>query len=235
MSYKTKVFAILTIMLGIAVIFPAIVYAQPLNNWLEFDGTNDYVDVADDATLNSSSFTVEFWLNPDVLRVQHCIRKKNPGGLYWRIFMNSYDEIEFDALPGEIANCQTGAISADQWVHIAAVYDNAAETAKIYANGELKSTVTGVTDMGGGSNMGLLLGGSTPFDGHLDDVRFWCVARTQTEIQDNMNLHLAGTETGLAGYWKLNETSGTTADGATTNDNDVYNSHIGYTLNLAHR
>ena len=39
----------------------------------------------------------------------------------------------------------------------------------------------------------------------MDDVRIWNVARTQTEIQTNMNTELAGTETGLKAYYLFNQ------------------------------
>jgi hypothetical protein len=41
------------------------------------------------------------------------------------------------------------------------------------------------------------------FDGLLDDVRVWNVARTQAQIQASKNSELLGTESGLVGYWKF--------------------------------
>ena len=43
-----------------------------------------------------------------------------------------------------------------------------------------------------------------PFDGDIDEVRIWNVARTSTEIQSNMNNELLGSETGLIGYFNFN-------------------------------
>jgi hypothetical protein len=47
--------------------------------------------------------------------------------------------------------------------------------------------------------------------GIIDEVRFWNLARTQTQIVSNMNSELTGNETGLIDYWKFNEGSGTIA------------------------
>ena len=55
------------------------------------------------------------------------------------------------------------------------------------------------------------------FDGLMDDVRVWNVARTAEEIADNMHKELTGTEPGLVGYWRLN---GDFAD-ASGNGNDL--------------
>jgi hypothetical protein len=48
------------------------------------------------------------------------------------------------------------------------------------------------------------------FAGMLDEVRIWNYARTQQEIQDNMNLQITS-GTGLVGRWGLNEGTGTIA------------------------
>lgn len=46
--------------------------------------------------------------------------------------------------------------------------------------------------------------GEAYFDGLIDDVRVWNVARTQEEIVADMNRELVGNEPGLVGYWKMN-------------------------------
>ena len=52
------------------------------------------------------------------------------------------------------------------------------------------------------------------FNGKIDEVRIWNNARTETEIRQNMYWELPdpSSETNLVSYYKLNETSGTTAD-----------------------
>ena len=47
------------------------------------------------------------------------------------------------------------------------------------------------------------------YDGGLDEVRLWNVARTASAIQATMNTELAGTEAGLVAYWRFNEGLGT--------------------------
>ncbi len=43
------------------------------------------------------------------------------------------------------------------------------------------------------------------YSGKLDEVRIWNTARTQTQIQNNINNNLAGTETGLTAYYNFNQ------------------------------
>jgi hypothetical protein len=42
------------------------------------------------------------------------------------------------------------------------------------------------------------------FDGVMDDIRLWSVARTGADIAANRGTELSGNESGLEGYWKLN-------------------------------
>jgi len=48
------------------------------------------------------------------------------------------------------------------------------------------------------------------FNGLFDEFRVWKVARTATEIHDNYNKPVATDSANLVGYWKFDETSGTT-------------------------
>ncbi len=52
------------------------------------------------------------------------------------------------------------------------------------------------------------------FDGGLDELRLWNVARTAGELQSTMTIELTGAELGSVGYWKFNEGTGITVDDA---------------------
>ena len=43
------------------------------------------------------------------------------------------------------------------------------------------------------------------YNGGLDEIRLWNVARTPAEIQASMSSELVGTEAGLRAYWRLND------------------------------
>ncbi len=57
------------------------------------------------------------------------------------------------------------------------------------------------------------------YNGIIDEIRIWDVARTQQEIQQFMNQELDGSEQGLVGYWKFNEGMGDIANDLTINAN----------------
>ncbi|MCP4247451.1 MAG: LamG domain-containing protein, partial [bacterium] len=47
-----------------------------------------------------------------------------------------------------------------------------------------------------------------PFDGLIDEMRSWNIARSEEDIARDMNRTLAGNEAGLVGYWRFDEGQG---------------------------
>jgi len=118
--------------------------------------------------------------------------------------------------------------SSDQWVHIAEVWDGT--NVLVYVNGQLKITAAGT----GGTTalataqsiitIGCNPSNSACFNGLFDEFRVWNVARSASQIQASYDKPLVGDETGLVGYWKFDESSGTTtADAVTTSGHAAHN------------
>lgn len=120
--------------------------------------------------------------------------------------------------------------ASDQWVHAAMVWDGT--VLKTYVNGLPKITTNGsggITALATGQSV--LLVGCNPenkacFNGYFSDFRVWNVARTDTEIKDNYNRRLTGSEAGLVAYLKFDEAAGSTtaADAVTTTG---HTAHVG--------
>ena len=117
------------------------------------------------------------------------------------------------------------AVQLGQWYHMAAVRGSG--TAKLYLNGQL--------DPSAGTDTSPVTTPSTSTDpvtighagygyhhkGQIDEVRIWNVARTQSEIQANMNNKLTGNETGLVAYWDFDEGTGNIAYDKTGNGHNA--------------
>src|SRR5205807_10656625 len=58
------------------------------------------------------------------------------------------------------------------------------------------------------------------FPGQMHDVSVWNVARSQAQIQAQMNAGLTGNESGLAALWRFDEGAGLTAADASGHGND---------------
>ncbi len=111
-----------------------------------------------------------------------------------------------------------------QWVHVAMSW-SADQPVALYVNGvretssvpdivEASSIYDGGQDVRVGAQLynGQL---SMFFDGMIDDVRIWNVARSDAEILNNKNNELVGNETGLIAYWQFNGTWTGTVVGTT--------------------
>jgi hypothetical protein len=88
----------------------------------------------------------------------------------------------------------------------------------MFRNGVQVYTTSG--ESGSSSSVGTYIGKAIlgyPFYGSIDQVSFWITARTPAQITSEMNTYLAGNEAGLVGYYKFDESSGTTTADATAN------------------
>lgn len=117
----------------------------------------------------------------------------------------------------------------NKWYHIACVNDNKVGTMTIYVNGVLDSRFPNgqiSTTINSSSPRGLRFCGESDNDSYMksnvqaSEIRFWTVARTETQIKNNM-YSVNPASVGLYAYWKLNEGTGNTLSDATGNGNDA--------------
>jgi hypothetical protein len=203
--------------------------------YLGFDGADDYVEIPDDPSLSAigGALTLEFRMKVG----EYPFKNREVLGK-WGASGSSDDEFDIDLLnTGRIRMSISGStggysallsnpISPYTWTHVAGVFDSASTSLKLFINGDLDanttpSTITLDRDTDQPFRMGTYDFYFYPnFKGQLDEVRIWNIARTQAEIQADMDRELSGDETGLIGYWKFNEGSDNTAYDSSPNNND---------------
>lgn len=119
-----------------------------------------------------------------------------------------------------------------EWTFMSFTYDGTSP--KIFANGvEVVGSSDNPTTTGKiiSNSFPLRLSSSTPacpqgnglFPGHVSELRVWNVARSSSDLKEDMNKSLSGNENGLIGYWTFNEGEGQSSTDLTGN---------GYTANL---
>jgi VCBS repeat-containing protein len=121
--------------------------------------------------------------------------------------------MEISILSGGVDVHRTNvSIAANQWHHIALTRLNG--TISLYLDGALAATsnqgvnpITTADDANPNNVDSTYIGPS----GSIAEVRVWNVARSGAEIAASMSSTLTGDETGLVGYWPLNDGSGTIA------------------------
>ena len=233
---KTKLFFTLGLIFGFMYI-PAL-YAQTGNfpgTALEFDETDDYVNVGNDASLYvGNTLTIEAWIKPAGLSARQDVfstRKDNSSGSFQLEVGPGQDGTNRVAVtsPGTwVAQTGDNAISPNEWNHI--VYTRSrtgSGTHKIYVNGEQQTLVTDAdyTFTNNTSDKVIAAGvsGGQLFIGEIDEVRIWNTALDSTQIRENMNLPLTDNEAGLVNYWQFNDGSGTTLSDAVGSNNGKLN------------
>src|SRR5690606_10544395 len=99
-------------------------------------------------------------------------------------------------------------IPNNQWSHIAVVRDlsSTQKTVKIYINGTLNNVMSAQHATCVASTLNALIGAGyvDNFDGQLDNVRVWNVARTQAQILADMHLEIPTVTTGLVAHYTMN-------------------------------
>jgi PKD repeat protein len=167
---------------------------------LSFDGSNDYVAIADKNSLDmTGELTLEAWIYTRVIPAagqSRMILDKTTTGLPTNYFFAlTGDEIEFGFNTGGWRSHITNGVNIqlNTWYHVAAVYNNAANTVRIYVNGAqvLAATETGSLTI---NNETLRIGigyAGEAFNGMIDDVRVYQRALTTRDIQRDMQTPVA--------------------------------------------
>jgi hypothetical protein len=100
----------------------------------------------------------------------------------------------------------SATVNDGQWHHVAAVVSST--NMLLYIDGQQVGSTSAPDPFP--SSLDVVLGrlaitnNARPFNGSLSEVRIWNIARSQSEIQTNMNNRLWGSESGLLAYWPLN-------------------------------
>jgi len=229
MKYRTLLIAV---GLLLALAFDAQSQALPhaTDYALLYDGNDDYVVVTDHPSLDiTAAITIEAWIKK-TRNVQWAgILTKGTGKGSDLLAPNNYT-LHHDSLGGLIfTGIQDIIIQSrmttplNEWHHVAMTWDGS--FVRFYFDGVLdNAAVTALTGTLVPNDSSLVIGADFPggdeyHAGTLDEVRLWRIARTQAEIQAGLNTPLIGNETGLVGYWRLDEGAGLLARDLTLNGN----------------
>ncbi len=208
--------------LTIAVLIITNIHAQQEGNALLFDGVNDYLHVLDTDELDFGvgDFTITLWIkttqSPPANNWPIIINKlgtvANPSG--YQIFLSDLantGKIHFKIWSGgTTAGIVSSSIVNDGvWHHIAATKTDS--TLELFIDGT--SQGINLHNIGSTSNDFPFLFGRYDavyehYRGLINEARIWSYARTQAEIQADMNQLLTGMEDSLVAYWRFDEGQG---------------------------
>ncbi|WP_414566348.1 MULTISPECIES: LamG-like jellyroll fold domain-containing protein [unclassified Anabaena] len=200
---------------------------------LTFDGQDDYILLGKKPEFKiEKEITLEAWV--------YCQKQRRRAGIISNVFDTNTTEsgygILLDGKSGVFFALKTSSkriqyfgskvdsLKLNQWNHVAVTYDG--EQMKLYLDGvEIAAKSSSDSGINYEPENDLLIGTykdnneTYPFLGKIAEVRLWQVARTQSEIKENMHQSLMGNELGLVGYWPLNEGSSNITHDLTKNAN----------------
>jgi len=188
----------------------------------------------------SSAITIEAWVYPtsDCVTAVFCHIVRKEDGYTIAIADGKFKYALNGATSGWYWSDTTIAPRLNQWQHVALVRENNSSSVTFYINGRSVYTGTsGAVGSGGlrNSNFNFTLGAMTndvsnldaapiyPFIGSIDEVKVWQIARTQAQINSDMNTYGPINNSDLKIYYDFNDVSGTTlvnrASGALSSTN----------------
>lgn len=215
-----------------------------LGQALNFDGSNDYVTVPSATSLNSTSqITVSAWIKRVGTGTRQFFVSKGSANTvattqYW-LELTSGNVLVFELASGSTEHKLTSGFTltdTQNWHHVVGTYDGT--TQKIFLDGVQDATTSTWSGALNALSDDVAIGNRSvfydiPFNGSIDEVRIYNRALSAGEIQslyklgqsDEVNTGASqaqGTgrlDSGLAGYWKMDDGSGGNAADASTNGN----------------
>ena len=170
----------------------------------------------------NSNFTIEAWVRPTVLDGYYRgffgsdLNGRDPS-----MWVGPNGSFHVDSYSGSTrydAQTADNFFTLNTWTHVAWVKDGTSY--KLYRNGVLNLTVPAPAVFNVNNNYYWLGRVDNFLSGNLDEVRIWNVAKTQSQIEQDMNREVSA-QTNLIAYYNFNQgVAGANNAGVTTlNDN----------------
>ncbi|MBV5315260.1 MAG: hypothetical protein JZU47_18295 [Prolixibacteraceae bacterium] len=193
------------------------------DSYVRLNGTSDQLSIPEGISLNSKSFTIEFWMRPDSYSNSVIFAQGNDPSVNLEIGLketfNTYMKIA--GLNFEAALKFSPTVPETAWQHMAYTFDSETGDVFIYQNDkiifEARSTKVNYKNLGP-----ILIGKSAVsnasfFAGSFHELRIWNKSLSLGDVYANQYKLLSGSEIGLYGYWPINEAFGTLAEDKAAN------------------
>ncbi len=189
---------------------------------LDFDGLNDWVEMASDVT-TGESVTISAVVRVDgqtgtaqCIAGQGVLANRDGFGIIIRDDLGVQFQVRQGGTQATVTTA-AGQISLGETHVITGVREDAINETRLYIDGVEVGSVTQALSHSPATepfSIGARMSGGSPgfyFDGMIANVQVWDKVLTPTEIAENGKAYLVGNETGLVGYWPFYRSSGATA------------------------
>lgn len=182
---------------------------------LRFDGVDDVARVFDGENL--TTYTIESWVMPSAIGPtgQSIIVRTNEEGtlVRWshqlRILADGrFEHYLYDGSPKSVTG--TTVASVGQWYHVAGVA-TAGSVMRLFVNGVEEGVPTAIASPETVGDRYIIAGPTGDamgyFNGEVDEIRIWGVARTAAELLADYRFVVSSGSVGLRRHFRMNESS----------------------------
>jgi len=181
-----------------------------------FDGTDDYVEVADNNILDlTNTLTLSSWVKSSSLSYDQAIACKGDRSgtnINYCLEIRTTGLVRFEAWNGSTFYYteSTTSLNVNNWYYIVATYNDSSDTVNIYINGVLDKTDSAFTYSLITDSYPLRIGNrkysvaNMQFSGYIDNVKLYDYIRTPAQVAWDYNRGAP------MGWWKMDECQGGT-------------------------
>lgn len=197
---------------------------------INFDGTNDYLDIGSATVYQNTSKTISFWANPSVDPSTTTPILSSGGGNWYVGFAGSGQMITSYKITGDaqqVSYSTTSTVVKNTWAFYEYTFSVSGSNVDVsfYVNGKLNVTRSYATGYGASYSdswiMGAFVSSSNFYNGKLDEVKIYNYARTAAQVKADY-VAKGGFKTasstqggatqsilsnGLVGYWSVDESA----------------------------
>lgn len=181
-------------------------------NFMGGNGANNNINISG-LNLTTLPYTIEMWIKPNGLQVHNAglifARPGNIGFQYASSWQSPEQGIRFIANGGDTYGnlTVTNSVVPNEWHHLAVIVTTTSRTVYLDGRARTEAATFAPTDF---STENIYLGwdsdGATrSFNGLIDEVRIWSVAKTEAELWDAVTDTLSGDEEGLVAYYNFDD------------------------------
>lgn len=188
---------------------------------LTLDGVDGYAESTLPIVDTTESFTVSAWAKPNQTKIGDLLAQIGTyqGGFYLGTEPNGHAVLKWPTTDTNDGG-GTWQVAVDdvplplgQWSHLIGVYDKSAAQTRLYVNGQLQATRSGVTPL---ESHGPLQIGRSLYNGYvvnhwpgsIDDAKVFDTALSDAQAQQ-LATGSTPTDAGLVAHWNMDEPQGT--------------------------
>lgn len=169
---------------------------------IKLSGTGEQLSLVNNVEL-SGDFTIEFWAKLDI-NIGSADAPMSDGGQEDINFSQGKARLYTGTYSGSDQIASNFVATPDEWHHYAFV--RAGNNMKVFVDGMLDKTKTITWETNFTiAKLGVAQSSIGFFDGELDEIRLWNIARSDDEIAIFYNKSIEPSTAGLEAYWSFNE------------------------------